>query len=155
MSYPCGCSPLEVVNPDPCPTGNCLKLPNVTIDPLTSVLPCGGTFSVDIGQYADFSACDGTVVWNFHSYDNTVFENMAISSAGVVTGSTAAGAINHVGEWFDIVVKAACPTSILSVLRTIKMPIRNACFNVTCDPGKSCNPCTGLCIDQVPDINLD
>lgn len=155
MSYPCGCSHVDVVNPDPCVSGNCLILPNVTINPMDSVLPCGGTFSVDIGQYADFSACAGTVTWNFHSYDNTIFENMAISGAGVVTGSTTALAQAHVGEWYDIVVKAVCPNSLLSVMRTIKMPIRNACYNVTCDPGFICNPCTGLCIEQTPDIILD
>lgn len=152
--YPCGCQPSVISDPGPCPSGNCLKLPNLTIDPLTSVLPCGGSFNIDMGQYADFTAKVGTINWSLDSYDNTIFENMAISSAGVVTGSTTSAAQAHVDEWYDIVVKAADSGSLLSVKRTIKIPIKNACLNKSCDPGFSCNPCTGNCVEGVPDIIL-
>lgn len=152
--YPCNCTPIEVSDPGPCPSGNCLKLPNLTIDPLTSVLPCGGSFSIDIGQYADFSACDGTITWSIESYDATIFENMAITNLGVVTGSTTSAAQAHIDEWFDVVVQAACSGSLLAVKRTIKIPIKNACLNVSCVPGFTCNPCTGVCVEGVPDLIL-
>lgn len=161
MSYPCNCTPSVISDPGPCVTGNCLKLPNLTIDPLTSVLPCGGSFSIDIGQYADFSYCDtlgGTIVWSVTSYDNTVFENVAITSEGVVTGSTTSGALEIIGdletERIEVVVQAACSGTLLAVKRTIKIPIRDACLNKTCESGFTCYPCTGACVEGVPDLIL-
>lgn len=156
--YPCQCSPSTVVVPI-CPTGNCLKVPNITIDPLTSVLPCGGTFSIDIGALSTFEACTGNILWGVVGYDGTVFENVAITSGGVLTGSTAGGALNYINvldtEAIDIVIQAACDNSLLAVQRTVKIPIRNACLNKICDTeGYTCNPCTGNCIEGSIDLIL-
>lgn len=157
MAYPCQCSPSEVVIP-PCSSGNCLKVPNITINPLTSVLPCGGTFNIDIGQYSDFSVCDGTIEWSVVSFDATVFENVAISSAGVLTGSTAGGAVAYINdleaEEIIIIIQAACLGSLLAVQREIKIPIKDACLNKNCAPGFTCNPCTGGCIEGDIDLIL-
>lgn len=153
MAAPCQCTPSSVVTPT-CPTGNCLKVPNITIDPLTSVLPCGGTFSVDFGTLSDLSFCTTGIVWTVISYDNTIFTGVSINAAGVLTGTTTAEAANHVSEFFEIVVKAMCVDTILSVQRTLKIPIKNACLTTVCVEGFHCNPCTGGCIANVPDLIL-
>ncbi len=153
MSYPCGCTPSEVVTPS-CPSGNCMKAPNITIDPLDSVMPCGGTFSIDIGALSDFSVCSGSVVWELLSYDDDVFTNVELSSSGVLSGATTTEAKNHVDEFFEFVYKVMCPDSYLSVMRKVRMPIKNGCLTTVCTTGQICNPCTGLCITDAPDVIL-
>lgn len=148
MAYPCLCSPLYVNPPAPCPSGNCLFVPGMTINPSTSVLPCGVAGVVDVGAESDLTNALGTPVWSVVAYDTTAFTSVSISSAGVLSFTSTADAVP--GVFYDFVIRVVDPGSLLSIYAVIKVPIKDACFGVNCATGETCNPCTGACLPDVP-----
>lgn len=151
MPYPCCCCTPDSVTPPPaCPSGNCLLVPQkVTINPTTSVLPCGASGSVDIATLSDLTNCTGNVVWQLVSYDETAFSTAGINSSGLLSFTTTSAAV--VGQFYVFLVKAMCDNSILSAFVEVYVPIKDGCYATVCDPGESCNPCTGNCAPIVPD----
>lgn len=120
----------------------------MTINPSTSVLPCGVAGVVDVGAESDLTNAVGTPVWSVVAYDTTAFTSVSISSAGVLSFTSTADAVP--GVFYDFVIRVVDPGSLLSIYAVIKVPIKDACFGVNCATGETCNPCTGACLPDVP-----
>jgi hypothetical protein len=154
--YPCSCSPCtDCSSSTPsCPSGDCLQVASLTIFGNSSILPCGSSFTTDVGAASDLSICTTTVNWGIVSYDEDAFTNVAVDSDGVVTGTTTTAM--ELNTFYEILGKAVCTTTLLSQYFKVRISVRNACLDAApCeDPDQVCNPCTGTCIDA-PDSELD
>lgn len=152
--YPCNCSSCtDCSSSTPsCPSGDCLQIASLTIHSNSSVLPCSGSFSADVGAASDTSICTTTVNWGIVSYDEDAFTNVAVDSDGVVTGTTTTAA--QLNTFYEILGKATCTTTLLSQYFRVRLSVRNACLDVICDSGFTCNPCTGNCVEDEPDSEL-
>lgn len=121
------------------------------LNPSSSVLPCGGSGTVDIGALSDLTACTTTVNWGLLSWDTDAFESVSINSSGVLSfTTTTAIELNH---FYTFTGKVTCDDTLLSQFFTVQVSVKNACLTVMCSGDQICNPCTGTCIDP-PDVEL-
>lgn len=156
MGYPCNCSPVSVSTPS-CPSGDCLKVASVVVNPSNSALPCGGTFTVDVGALSDLDICTTGITWHLlpvsqGGYNDDAFEDVSINSSGVLTGTTTTAiALN---TFYTFNGKVTCSDTLLSQFFYVKLSVRNACLDVVCPDGQTCDPCDGTCQDEAPDVEL-
>ena len=150
--YPCCCcDPISVSLPS-CPSGNCLMVASLIVNPDTSALPCGGNASVNVAAESDLTKCTTGVNWGLLSWDTDVFTAVSISSAGVLSFTTTTS--TALNTFYVFTGKATCTGTLLSQYFTVKVAVRDACISTICSvAGQVCNPCTGLCIDP-PDVEL-
>lgn len=147
--YPCTCSAVSVDYPSGgCPSGDCLRIGSAII---TAVLPCGVADTFDILGISDVEICETSIIWGLLSYDGTAFTDVSIDSSGILHFTTTSGAVPRAFYTFTGV--ATCSGTTISQYFTIKVPIADACYGITCPDGETCNPCTGLC-GAIPDVEL-
>lgn len=153
MAYPvncCCCVPVSVTVPA-CPSGNCLRVASLVVTPSNSTLPCGGAFSISIGAESDVTACTTGVNWYIINYNEDAFDNIVISSTGVVTGNTTSTI--SLNTPYTIVGKVTCDGSLLSQYFYITFFVKDVCFEIECSGTQECNPCDGTCQEPV-DVEL-
>ena len=149
---PCSCV-AQTVSVSPChkPSTNCVLAANYTIRCADSVQP-GGTGQVDVSEDSVTTICGG-VTWAIVSYDSSFFDSVTISAAGVVEFTISATATP--ASYGEIVYRVDCTDKTYGALGTVQVCARNLCLQVTCPSGQVCDPLTGLCEDEIPDVILE
>lgn len=162
---PCLCS--SNVNPPsdpPCPEEcNCLKVCNIVIKSADSraVGPCAkeGTLDVMSTEFShDFCACgSNTPSWSVVCYDDgknnapAIFASVTITKAGILKWRTLGAEILDRG-YGEMVLKVCCGT--LSYYTTVIIFIKDLCDCPECNDCELCDPCTGLCIEPLINLNF-
>lgn len=139
----------------PC-TGNNLDVPsefNMEAGDPGTVDPCGQDGILDLYSFIDLTECNsGDPEFSVVSA-SSAFEDVLISSGGILTYTSTSGATS--GSTFPIVVKVSCPAYGISNEVTINVYIEDLCPpEVICAEGESCDPCTGDCISD-GDVDLE
>lgn len=151
MVYPCTCSSVSYPPESSCPSGNCLRVPSITVLPQDSVSGCGATGTVDILAESNLDICETTVNWYLLSYDTAAFEAVTLTT-GVLEFTTTNAAL--VGSSYTFTGRVTCEGSLLSQYFTVNVFIKNLCLGVLCvTEGESCDPCSGECV-ETPDVEL-
>lgn len=151
----CNCIGKPIVVTDPS-CEDCLKIVSLRYPCANGPAPCGGsegTLVEDLSLLNDVDACDcGTAVYSIVSYDEEGFDSVSITSGGVLTAITSDSFTNK--KEYLIVYKVDCPCSILSGTGNIYVCMENLCAGKTCDSGKYCDQCDGLCKESSSDLGL-
>jgi len=145
---PCNCGNFHVVPTPPASRcDDCLVVNSLRLACDDGPDPCGDTFTIDLSDYNDLSACDcGTPVYSLVSYDGDAFASVSVSSVGLLTATT--------DNWYAFneypVIKylVDCPCNLLGASGNVYVCFKNPCPTECYD---SCDACTGLC----PEIPLD
>lgn len=156
---PCLCTPGNPVNPEPeCPDDcNCLKVCSISINANDSraVGPCAktGTLNVMLEEFGhDFCACGvNDPRWTVEYYDSTFFVTVSITRAGTLTWITKGSEILEQG-YGEIILKVCCGT--LSYYTTVLVGVKDLCNCPECNDCEICDPCTGLCIEPLIELNF-
>jgi hypothetical protein len=155
---PCLCNPGCVDCPPPCQDEcNCLKLCHISINAYSdlAVGPCGatGTLNVMDPSYGhDTCACgDNNLYWSVEDYDKEMFITAKITPAGVLTWITQ-GPETLDKQYGCVVLKACCGQ--LSAYMQVLIGIKDLCLCPECGTCENCDPCTGICLDTLADVNL-
>lgn len=123
-----------------CPTGNCLYVPSLLIHGSTSISNCGEQGFIDIVSKINTKLCDK------HSLNRLiqVTKTSTNMTAYVNTSNQIVFQfINTTSNTGTIKYKVTCGKYSKSNIITVVA--RNMCYNVLCETGFTCNPCTGNC----------
>lgn len=157
MAYPCCCcTPVSVSTPS-CPSGDCLKVASIVVNPSSSVLPCGASGTVDIGAESDLDICTTGINWYLlpvseGGYDEDAFTGVSLSSSGVLSFTTTS--LTALNTFYRFNGKVTCSDTLLSQYFYVLLSVKNACLEIVCPDGQTCSPCDGTCIDDAPDVEL-
>lgn len=145
----CGCRP-SIYNPQPVnPCEDCLIVNSLIIGCDDAPNPCGDSFTINLADYNDLSACKDCVPTYSLISAESPGVSASINAAGVLTVTT--------GAWFEynklwkVTYKVDCPCSILSATATVYVCMKNPCTSGCFD---NCNPCDGSCL-VTPDITVN
>lgn len=148
---PCNCRNITVI-PNP-PAGNCddcLIVNSLRLPCDDGPDPCGDTIEIDLSLYNDLEACDECVpVYSLVSFDADAFTTATVSSVGLLEATTAD--YYAFNEYPVIRYKVDCPCSLLSASGNVYVCFKNPC-PIECHD--SCDPCTGICIEEELDVEV-
>lgn len=152
---PCNCLASSVVVPT-CPTTcssstNCIRPVNALISCVDSVAP-GGVGIYDVSTLSVFTVCP-TVTYQIVSFDADHYSSVVISAGGVITFTLSATATP--GTYGEIIYMISCIGKDLAALGTLQVCARSLCWNVICPEGEVCNPITGECEPEIPDLSIE
>lgn len=154
MPYdPCSCVGNYTPSTPTTPTSDCLLLGNIVISDCDSIVPCGGTGTIDFDCF-DYNCEDvPTFVVTSNSRPDLITVT-AISSTGI-TVQTSNDAVG--GERVQIDFYATCGSACggSSAYGTVVLYIKSQCKGVLCNPGYTCAPCTGLCVPTAPEVQVN
>lgn len=148
----CGCRTTTISVPS-CPTG-CIAGGYHIIPQSESVGPCGqsGTFDLAVMpiNITNTTTCGAALIYKLEGWDHTGFE-IVTKSGSSITFITTSAALE--GEVYKIQYSVRCASSGLSDLGEVWVVIADACADVTCVSGESCNRCTGECDEAPVDVS--
>lgn len=146
---------LEICFDSPCQTGcnNCNTCSGEcygTAEEASATIDCsstGNTFNAATGL--NIASCDGSNTWTVEAPAQI---SAIISNSGVITYDATSAALP--GVEYTINWKVACSLYGMVTTGKLKVMIDDKCVGVTCDSGKSCVKCTGLCVDIESDMDV-
>lgn len=164
-SGPCSCiqtsSSSSTVTP--CPTGDedcCLRVCNAILECTDGVGPCGAAGSFDLTTLDHITTgCTGTVQYALESKDNSVFVDVKITKAGILTWVT--GGPETVGKYGTICYRMTCQSDCddcitLNSLGYIDIGVNDLCRNVVCEEDCDiCDPCSGECVEKEVSVSIE
>ncbi len=155
MAYPCTCTYVDYNPPSSnCGSGTCLKIPrSIVVSAEDSVAGCGGEGTIDIAAESDLTGCTTSINWGlYNTWDSAAFEDASLNSSGVLSFTFSDSAQLNTPYLFTGVV--TCEDTLLSQYFKVTVYVKNLCVASTiCAEGQTCNPCTGLCADEI-DVEL-
>jgi len=139
MRGPCDCRPV-IIDPPRKKCDNCLQAANILLGCADGPEPCGQHVTLDLTEYNDTSVCNTSVLWKVKRYNVLAFENVTISSSGILDFDTKSYYRHR--EEFEIVYEIDCQGSLFRSEGIVKVCMKNPCSNGC----KDCNPCTSDCL---------
>lgn len=144
---------IEICFDNPCEDGcsNCNTCSGEcygSTDDVSVTIDCsatGNTYNAATGL--NLASCDGSNTWTVESDDEIT---ATINSAGLITYDATSLALP--GVEYEITWKVTCSLYGMTESGKVKVLIEDKCIGVTCDPGQTCNKCTGEC--ETPESNM-
>lgn len=161
MSCSCLGTPTIPVVP-PCPSNNnCLKMADIIVACKDAVGPCGGedgtgTLNVITPAEGAPSYCHQTggcgetpISIQLLSWDATIFASVTLVGNVITWVTKDASTVNK----FGTIRLRACCGDLASEFKVI-ICIKDLCKCTACTTLQTCNPCTGLCVNQTVDLTI-
>ncbi len=145
----CGCNNITIVPNAPCT--DCLIVRSAIIPCTDDVMPCGGSFAVDITDLINDTVCGaGGSTIAVELFDTTYLTNVVLTGM-IITGDTVGTPPVNYLPW--VVFRVECVNEINSARGKISVCVDNPCSRVICPVTHTCNPCTGIC--EVGTVDLE
>ena len=149
----CNCNSVIITPPTPTPQPckDCLIARSAILPCDEGILPCGGTFSVDLTELFDATICGtGGYTVSLDGYDTTYLTNVTINGSYVLAGETVGTPPEGTLPW--VRYRVECDDKINSARGTVRICILNPCSRKRCANTETCDPCTGDCNQGTVDL---
>lgn len=140
MGNLCSCLVTSPPIEQTCPTGNCLYVPSILIHGPTSISNCGEQGFINILEKTNTNLCTRRSLNRLVQISKT---STNISAYINTSNQIVFQFINTTSNVGTIKYKVSCGK--YSKSDTITIVAKNMCYNVLCESGFTCNPCTGNC----------